>query len=98
MPPPSPPKDRLKLQGPVEVQVVIGIVHEASGATGELTLGLTKGVYPTEGQIRDAVEEGVAKHMPDGCRLMSKQEYWDAMCIAATGQKFALPGGRDWDD
>ena len=88
----------MKIQGPVEVEVKVKIINEADDVQGEATIGLGRGIYPTEEVIRERVRKFAEQEMPDGYRLMTKQEYWDALCAENFGAAgYAMPGGQSYD-
>ena len=92
----------MKLQGPIEVEVKVAITNGED--TGVATLGLGKGAYPNEDEIRKAVSD-LEKELPEGFRLMNKREYWDAIMPPPQQEldegerplRWALPGGSEWD-
>lgn len=85
----------ITLQGPVEVELKVHITDgEVSGVA---TIGMGKGYFPTEQQLRDRVVKFQAEEMPEGFRLMDKREFWDFICMETAGATFALPGGPEYD-
>lgn len=87
----------MKIQGPIEVEVKVMIVNPDEQVRGEVTIGMGRGTYPTDEDIRDRVRVFVEDEMPKGYRLMTKREYWDAICGDQFGEQFAMPGGPDYD-
>lgn len=87
----------MKIQGPVEVELKVGIHSNDEDVRGTVTIGMGIGVFPTEEQIRERVKKFADEEMPDGYHLMSKQEYWDAFCDEKLGGRYAFPGSREWD-
>jgi hypothetical protein len=84
------------IQAPIELQVRIGITD--GDTQGVATLSIGRGSYPTEAEMREAVEAFAANaQMPAGYRVMTKREWWDYICEQEVGQKFALPGGPEFD-
>lgn len=94
----------MKIQGPVEVELKVNITDgEMSGVA---TIGLGKGKYPTDAELREAVAKFERESMPDGFRLMTKREWWDTVCPPTYEEdedgerhamRFAVPGGDDYD-
>lgn len=94
----------MKIQGPVTVELKVGITN--GDMSGTATLWLGNGKYPTEQDIRNAVAKFESDGMPDGFRLMTKREYWDLICPPMQEKdedgeihttRFAMPGGDDYD-
>lgn len=83
------------MYGPVEVEIKVAITGEGMG-TGVATICMGRGVYPTPAEIEARVKKMVDTEMPDGFRLLTKQEYWDHICIENAGTKFAMAGGPDF--
>jgi len=95
----------MKMQGPVEVEIKVYIIND-DGMGGVATIGMGKSVFPTESDLRGRLSKFAEDEIPNGFRLMTKEEYWD--CIAPRSvesdedgnlceSKYALPGGREWD-
>lgn len=94
----------MKIQGPIEVNIEISITD--GKRAGVATIGLGKGRYPTEAEMREAVAEFERESMPDGFRLMTKREWWDTVLPPTYEEDedgsrhathFAVPGGDDYD-
>lgn len=94
----------MKIQGPIAVEMKVSITNgEMSGVA---TIGLGKGKYPTEAELREAVAKFERDEMPEGFRLMTKREWWDTVCPPTYEEeedgeryamRFAVPGGDDYD-
>lgn len=94
----------MKIQAPIEVNIEVCITD--GKRTGVATIGLGKGWYPTEQEMRDAVAKFERESMPKGFRLMTKREWWDTVLPPSCEEdedgnrhmtRFAIPGGDDWD-
>lgn len=86
----------MKIQAPISVELKVGFTD--GKRAGIVTVSLGNGFFPTEGEMREAianVEKG--KDLPEGFRLMTKREWWDHLCAEEFGQRFALPGGEEFD-
>lgn len=88
--------DKMKLQGPVEIEMKVHITNGES--IGIATVGMGVGNYPTSKELRERVAKFAKADMPDGFRLMEKREYWDYVCREQFGTVFALPGGDEFDE
>lgn len=96
----------MKLQGPIELEMKVSITN-GEGVSGTVTIGLGKGVYPTEEAMREAIINLEADGMPDGFRLMTKREWFDTICPPSHEEgedgeiytsQFAIPGDEyEWD-
>lgn len=95
----------MKIQGPIEVELKV-IVTNGEGVQGVATIGLGKGCYPSEEEMRQAVANFERESMPEGFRLMTKREWWDTVCPKIYEEdedgesrlmRFAVPGGDDYD-
>lgn len=85
----------MKMQGPIEVELK---VHITDGeVSGEATIGCGRGKYPTAEEVRARVKRFADEQMPEGFRLMTKREYWDAICAREYGDRFAMPGDEDFE-
>ena len=86
-----------KYHGPVEVTIEIGITD--GDVDGVATVGMAKGVYCSAEDIKRVVDNFAAKQMPEGFRLMTKREWWDAVTAEKyPGSRIAMPGSDDWDE
>lgn len=88
------------LKAPIEIEMLISIISiDEPTRVGTVTFGLGVGNYPTPEKMKAALEKFEAEEMPDGFRLMDKREYFDKLIREKTGssERFALPGGLDWD-
>lgn len=97
--------NELKIQGPIDVELKVGITN--GEVQGVATIGMKRGIYPTESELRDRVAQFEQDEMPDGFRLMTKREWWGTVCQPdydedEDGKRhamhFAVPGGDDYDD
>ena len=95
----------MKMQGPIEVEIKAYVINN-DGMTGVATIGMGKSVFPTERDLRDRLSKFEEDEIPDGFRLMNKEEYWDYIAPRfvesdedgnLSESKYALPGGLDWD-
>ena len=96
----------MKFHGPIELAMTVSITN-GRGTTGPATLGLGRGFYPSEEQMREALKDFQSDGMPEGFRLMSKGEWWDTVIPPTTEEgedgevytsRFAIPGGEhEWD-
>jgi len=94
----------MKIQAPIEVELKISVTNgEMSGVA---TVGMGKGRYPTETEIRQVVADFVKNDMPEGFRLMTKREWWNTVCPPAIEEDedgnryrmpFAVPGGDEFE-
>lgn len=93
-----------KLQAPIEVDLKISIT-DGIGKIGTVTIGMGRGAYPTEQELRDRVAKFASEEMPDGFRLMTKREWFNDLFGQCRDQgddgevtymDWAMPGGDDW--
>ena len=98
-------KKTMKIQGPIEVKIEVGVTN-GDGTEGFATYSICKGSYPTEQQMREAVEKVAEQVKDSGLRLMTKREWFDHIIPPSVeededGERirvpFAIPGGKDWD-
>lgn len=90
----------MKMHGPFEIDLKVHITDGKQ--VGVLTWQMPAAKIPSRQDVKDAlttVEEGLSESVGDGWRLCSKREYFDNLMFEKTGstQRFALPGGDDWD-
>ena len=81
---------------PVVSSIKISITDTKQDGVIEYDIS-TSGILE-EADFRKAFD-GLKETIPDGFRLMTKQEWWDSVCVEKFGQAgFALPGGPNFDD
>ena len=87
--------DSFKLHGPFDFDLKVYLTDGENIAVA--TLG-SHSQYPDKKEVRRLVL-GAVEQMPEGWRLCTKEEYWDALMAEKTGTdtRFAPPGGDDWD-
>lgn len=90
----------MKLYGPFEVEIIIYVTDGDQIAKATYNLGKSK--PPTSDNIQAALEKTetqIKEQMGGNWHLCTKQEYFDEIMREATGttERFALPGGDDWD-
>ena len=90
----------MNLQIPVNFEGQVYITNGDQSA--KVTYKMPRGVYPTKQSIDEAISaaiEEARQQVGEDWRLMTKREYFDELMEETTGttQKFALPGGEDWD-
>lgn len=91
----------VKIQGPIQIEIKVSITDD-EGRHGEATLSMTKGRYPSEEELRNAVTKFEKESMPDGFRLMTKREWFNSIfgqCYEEGEDEpinFAMPGGDSW--
>ena len=87
----------MKIQGPIECSMQIGITDGKT--SGFATVSLGRGQFPAEQEMRDTVNGLIASgEMPEGFRLMTKREWWGEICMQEFGVKAAMPGGEEFDE
>lgn len=96
----------MKIQGPIEVELKVNVTN-GEGVDGVATIGLGKGRYPSEEEMREALATFERDNLPEGFRLMTKREWFDTV-IPPTYEddedgeripvRFAMPGGDEYDD
>lgn len=95
-----------KLQAPIELNMTVHLTN-GEGTSCEIVIGLGLGNFPTEEEMRAAIQKHCLDN-PDlkNFRLMTKREWWrevgprvpemhedgDVVMLAT-----AAPGGDDWD-
>jgi hypothetical protein len=85
-----------KFKAPIEANIEVWITD--GKRNGKVTVGLGVGDFPTEEKIREAIESlKTSEELPAGFHVMTKREWWDALCAEKFGERFAMPGGSDWD-
>lgn len=96
----------MKIQGPIEVEIKVSVTND-EGMTGIVTIGLGVGRYPSEAEMKEAIQKFERESMPEGFRLMTKREWWDTVCPPAYEEdedgervpvRFAIPGGNNFED
>lgn len=92
---------KMELYGPFDVDVKVYCTDGEQVAVA--TYGLGRSTYATPENVPDAlakVEAQMKEQMGDEWRLCTKREYFDHLMTEMTGsgERFALPGGDDWDD
>lgn len=96
----------LKIQGPVEIEIKVYITD--GKRSGAATIGMGLGSFGlAEQRMRERVQKFAAEEMPDGFRLMTKREFFDHAVLPPQRvedddgevytQRFAMPGGDDFD-
>jgi len=89
----------IKIQAPVQVDIK---VHFTDGKhAGEVTIGFRIGKVPTDKEIRERIAKFEREELPKllpGATLMTKRQFWDQLCMENYGERFALPGGEEFDD
>ncbi len=94
----------VKLQAPIEVEIKISIVND-EGTQGVATVGIARGRYATEDQLREVVNKFEREDMPEGFRLMTKREWFNSIFGQAVEEaedgelirmSYSMPGGEDW--
>lgn len=90
----------MRMDGPIDVELVIAIINDVDKTAGKVTIGMGIAHYPSRDELRDRVDKFVAEEMPEGYRLMNKQEYFNSKVRELTGnhERFAVPGGHEWDN
>jgi hypothetical protein len=89
--------DKLTLKGPYEIQL---IAHVTNGEDeGKVTINLAMADVPTEAAVQQALEQAKGAVEGQGFRLMNKTEFFNVMMHERFGttEKFAVPGGNNWD-
>lgn len=95
----------MKIQGPIAVSIEVSITD--GKRAGVATIGLGKGHYPTDADMREAVAKFERESMPEGFRLMTKREWWDTVLPPTYEEdefghrhmtRFAFPGGDEFDE
>ena len=94
----------MKLQAPVLLEMKVYITDGDS--IGIVTFAFEKGKYPTEQEMRKAVETSAAQAENLGHRLMTKEEFFNHMMPPCSDEdedgetiqgSWATPGGKEWD-
>lgn len=83
-----------EFHGPFTAMIRVAVVND-EGVEAEITWSLPTGRYPTLAEMEAAQQEAL-KQAPSGLRLMTKREWWDALCAERFGSQYAMPGGPDW--
>lgn len=96
--------EQIKIQGPIEVELKVYITD--GKRTGIATIGMGKGLFPSEDDLRKRIEAFAANEMPEGFALMTKRQFWDQLVPPIPTDddedgpgvmRFAMPGGEDFD-
>ena len=88
------------LKAPIEIEIQISVINiDDPSQLGTVTYGLRNGEFPTKEDMQAALKKFENEEMPEGFRLMTKREFFDKLIREKTGsrERFALPGGDDWD-
>ena len=90
------------LQGPVRVQIQIYIMNRREAAGAVVTIGMDRGKYPTEKQIRQRVQRYEREQMAEGFELCSRAEFVrQVLRESGIDQGLvdaAFTGDGEWDD
>jgi len=93
--------DKMVFNGPASFDMQVMVINDETGQVGEVTVGLGLFEYPTPLAIKERIEKMVAEEFEgalDGFRLMTKEEAWKQKMLEKTGTRFAMMGGKDWDE
>lgn len=87
----------MKLKGPYTTVMQVCITN--GERTGKVTIDLPYGYPPTEEEINACVKQAEDTVKEQGFRLMTKVEFFNEVLRERTGttEKFAVPGGNEWD-
>lgn len=90
----------MKLTGPFEINMEIGMTNGDQSAV--ITFGLGKGKSVSPEEVQEALKKAEARvqeELGDDWRLCTKREYFNSLMadITGTNVSFALPGSDDWD-
>jgi hypothetical protein len=90
-------KRPFRIQAPVAVSLEIGITDSKDSGTVKVTA--FRGEFPSEAQMAEMLARFRTNpdELPPGWRLMTKREWWNWFCDESLGQRFAMPGGEDFD-
>ena len=90
----------MRMEGPIEIELKIAITNDDDETNGVVTIGMGMAHYPSRDEMKERLEKFSADEMPDGFRLMNKQEYFNSKIRELTGsrERFAVPGSQEWDD
>jgi hypothetical protein len=86
------------LKGPYEISVIVHVT-DGDDANGAVTITATMGHLPTQEDIDDCLKKAENAVAEQGFRLMNKSEFFNQMMRERLGatEKFACPGGNEWD-
>lgn len=87
----------MKLKGPYETNIT---VHITDGEReGKIDISLSMGEPPSQKMIDECIIKAREAAEENGMRLMNKSEFFHAMMRERTGsnQRFAIPGGDEWE-
>lgn len=89
--------DTMKLLGPYRTTIEVHVTNEVTH--GKITIDLTLGNVPTQADIDEALKKAYEYAGDNGMRPMNKEEFFNFVLQEKTGlnEKFAVPGGREWD-
>jgi coenzyme F420-reducing hydrogenase gamma subunit len=87
----------MKLKGPYTILLEVRVTD--GERTGKVTIDLPFGCPPTEEEINACVKQAEDTVKEQGFRLMTKTEFFNTVFQERTGatEKFAVPGGNEWD-
>jgi len=91
----------LIFNGPAEFDMQVMVVNDETGQSGRVTIGLGMFEYPSKKKVKKRIEKFEAEELIDaldGFRLMTKYEAWATVMHEKTGERFAMAGGKDWDE
>ena len=84
-----------EFHGPLTIDLKIAVT-DGKGLDAVITWSMPPGRHPTSAEIEAAQVEAL-KQAPDGFRLMTKREWWAALCEERFGGRYAMPGSDEWD-
>lgn len=87
--------------GPANFSMDLFVVNDETGQEAKVDIGLGVFEYPTKEKVKARIQKFVDEELEaalPGFRLMTKTEAWEAVMFEQTGQRFAMAGGKEWDE
>ncbi|MFW1676408.1 hypothetical protein ACFVYJ_01320 [Pontibacter sp. JAM-7] len=91
----------LVFNGPADFNMEVFVVNDETEQAGKVTIGLGIFEYPSKEKVKARIQKFVDEEMKEaipGFRLMTKTEAWEHAMLEKTGTRFAMAGGKDWDE
>lgn len=86
-----------KLKGPYTTEIIVYITD--GEREGKININLSMAEPPTQEDIDACLKKAEDAGKRVSLRLMNKREFFNAMMRERTGshERFAVPGGDEWD-
>lgn len=86
--------------GPADFEMALMVINDETGVTGSVTVGLGAFEFPNPESVAARIkkfEDEECVSALDGFRLMTKDEAVTRFMLQNTGERYAIPGSKEWD-